>query len=195
MGKDAYDRLSGSKSPLHFNLKPRHNKFFLDPTQDQINAPAPNLYNISEVLTKPSRFLNDYMDFNRSQYSPNKQHSRLSTNQNTMVSPSSTFIYPGPCDYNLDKSPTPSSSEFIRALRQRTPLHLESKQKVAPVRDCSFAIEHSGEPYTPQGTIDLRPKINPPLSYQKMFRDDHLTFINQPTCPRMARKPIAPSVK
>ena len=71
--KETYDRLSGSKSPLYFDLKPRHPKFFLDPTQEQINAPAPNLYNISELLTKPSRFLNDYMDFNRSHYTPNKQ--------------------------------------------------------------------------------------------------------------------------
>jgi len=61
-----------------------------------------------------------------------------------------------------------------------------------PARECSFTVEHSGEPYTPQGTIDKRPKINPPIQYQKMFVDD-ISFINEPKCPKRYRVVKAPT--
>jgi hypothetical protein len=39
------------------------------------------------------------------------------------------------------------------------------ERRIPKPRDCSFAVPHSGEPYTPFGAIDKSPKFNPPLSY------------------------------
>lgn len=41
-------------------------------------------------------------------------------------------------------------------------------------RVCSLAARLSGEPFTALGEIDSKPKINPPLQYQWMFKEDEL---------------------
>ncbi len=51
----------------------------------------------------------------------------------------------------------------MRIYKSRTPVNRPAIKPAA--RECSFAIENSGEPYKISGAIDPNPKINPPLMY------------------------------
>lgn len=84
-----------------------------------------------------------------------------------MALTASQIITPGPGHYDVHKN-APSMQQLLRIYKSRTPVN---KPKPA-ARECSFAIEHSGEPYKVSGAIDPIPKYTPPLMYQRMFRDD-----------------------
>ncbi len=81
----------------------------------------------------------------------------------------SQIITPGPGHYEIVKN-APSTKQLLQIYKSRTPVNRPAIKPAA--RECSFAIEHSGEPYKISGAIDPNPKYNPPLMYQRMFKDD-----------------------
>lgn len=105
--------------------------------------------------------------FQKSHSRPNLPNAERSPSPLALTA--SQIITPGPGHYEIIKN-APTVEQLVRIYKSRTPVNRPAIKPAA--RECSFAIEHSGEPYKISGAIDPNPKINPPLMYQRMFRDD-----------------------
>ncbi|CDW86004.1 UNKNOWN [Stylonychia lemnae] len=147
------------KSPV-FTLHEKSKTCWFDPSKEILCKPPPNKYQIQEKLVKNGRFKQISLGYG----SKFIGHYEITPQR----------ITPGPGDYNWQEGTELSA-------RPKSMMKMQSSKNGIDLnprpRECSFAVEHSGEPFKFSGAIDDSPQIKTPISYQSMFdKDTELSF-------------------
>eukprot|EP00347_Sterkiella_histriomuscorum_P020516 403337502 len=149
-----------SKSPA-FTMKERAKTCYFDPGREVLSKPAPNKYNPSDDKIKSQRYSEIALGYGDKMLG----HYAITKRQKT----------PGPGQYKYE-----DHSDMSPRSRKSHRSQLNSMDLRPQARECSFALAHSGDPFTVQGAIDKSPQITTPISYQSMFdRETELSFYNR----------------
>lgn len=127
-------------------MKERAKTCYFDPGKEILSKPAPGKYDVKEEIVKSNRFSKITLGLGSKMLG----HYSFTKREHT----------PGPGDYSYENFTDLSP----RSRRSIVPLNKSFDLKPQH-RECSFAVAHSGEPFTAFGEIDKSPKIKTPLSY------------------------------